>query len=421
MTDLYREITACRCCGSSRLETVLDLGNLCISDFVKPGDPEDRAPLELVVCLDCSLVQLRHTVERDRLYRGEYWYRSATNESMVAALRDVVEDACSRVQLEERNTILDIGCNDGTMLKMYPTARYHCIGFEPAKNLGPNLVYQDGNLAATIYRDYFPSKSPTFASALWKCKIITSIAMFYDLDDPNSFVKAIKEWLHPDGVWIVQFQDLRAMLTVNGFDNVCHEHLMYLSELAFTELVSRHGLMVTDVSTNNTNGGSVRYVVKHGDAPTPARAWTTAFGDAWELIKFGQKVDQLKKQTLDLLWKLRTDGKLVLGLGASTKFNTLAQYYDLTPGLLPAIVERAPEKVGRFTVGTHIPIISEEEGEQLEPDYYLLGPWHFVDSFRKRYATFLARGGQFILPLPVLTTLGGALWEPIKEEVYASR
>jgi NDP-4-keto-2,6-dideoxyhexose 3-C-methyltransferase len=402
-----REITACRSCGSGKLETVLDLGNLCVSDFIKPGDAEDRAPLELVVCLDCSLVQLRHTVERDRLYRGSYWYRSGTNESMRAALRDVVEDACSRVP--GAKCVLDIGCNDGTMLRMFPQEWTRC-GFEPS-NLAEEA--QEGN--DTIWRNYF-----TGWPTIQRWDIITSIAMFYDLDDPNAFVKAIKDWLHPDGVWVVQFQDLRAMLTCNGFDNICHEHLLYLSEIAFTELVARHGLRVDDVSYNNTNGGSVRYIVRHGEQESSLRTWAQGFSDAWELISFSKQVEQLKRDTLNLLWRLKGEGKLVLGYGASTKGNTLLQYYGIDASLLPAIAERAPEKVGRQTVGSHIPIISEEEMRRLRPDYLFVLPWHFVGAFRKREADFLARGGQFILPLPTLITLGGEPCQPTHAASCAS-
>jgi len=398
-----REITACRSCGSVRLETVLDLGNLCVSDFITVGATEDRAPLELVVCLDCSLVQLRHTVERDRLYR-DYWYRSGTNESMRAALRDVVEDACSRVELETGDGVLDIGCNDGTMLQMFDGLVYR-DGFEPSnlcakaqRSLGPN--------AGIIFPCYFPpAKRPVYARPHYK--VITSIAMFYDLDDPNGFVKAIKEWLHPDGVWVVQFQDLRNMLAVNGFDNICHEHLLYPSEVAFSEIVGRHGLRVVDVSHNDTNGGSVRYIVKHGEGETSLRTWTAGFEDAWALASFGRQAERLKRDTVNLLWRLKAEGKLVLGYGASTKGNTLLQYYNIGPELLPAIAERAPEKVGRLTVGTHIPIISEDEMRQLRPDYLFVLPWHFIEAFRRREAAFLAGGGQFILPLPTLRTLGG--------------
>jgi hypothetical protein len=391
---LYREITACRSCGSTRLETVLDLGNLCVSDFVQPGQDEDRAPLELVVCDDCSLVQLRHTVDRDRLYRN-YYYHSGTNESMVAALKDVVDDACRRVEFSpyHRDSVLDIGANDGTLLNQYDEGL--CIercGFEPS-NIEPK---SQGERGIFWRREFFPASGWKPAETGDKPKIITSIAMFYDVDDPNRFVSAIRDWLHPDGVWVVQFQDLHAMLACNGFDNICHEHLTYWGQYAFYDLVARHGLKVIDVSHNQTNGGSVRYIVKHGqwDPPRPEPKHATQF--AYQLRRFAREAERLKQTTLLMLTEWKAQGKTVYGYGASTKGNTLLQYYGIGPELLPAIADRNPDKWGRLTVGTHIPIISEEEMRQRQPDYLFCLPWHFIDHFTKR------EDATFIVPLPSL-------------------
>ena len=399
-----RTITACRSCGSTRLDTVLNLGVLAISDFVLPGDPEDRAPLELVVCLDCSLVQLRHTVDRDRLYRN-YYYRSGTNESMVAALRDVVDDACRRVPLRSGDVVVDIGCNDGTMLEMFPQG-LHRVGFEPS-----NLAKVAAKRFAwgIVFSDYFPPKIDNYAHYLpEQAKIITSIACFYDVDDPNAFVAAIKEWLHPDGVWIVQFQDLHKMLSVNGFDNICHEHLTYWGMAAFTALLARHGLQVEACSDNATNGGSVRYVVKHGTRRPPPVDPIHAVEFRYQLADFAHDVDCLRWQTRELLYRLRAEGKSVMGYGASTKGNSTLQYYGIGPDLVSAIADRNPDKWGRVTAGSRIPIISEEEMRERKPDYLLVLPWHFIDGFVEREAEFLAGGGQFIVPLPELKVIGRA-------------
>ncbi len=404
---LQKEIATCRACGSTRLESVLDLGNLCVSDFVQPGQNEDRAPLELVVCEECSLVQLRHTVDRDRLYR-DYWYHSGTNESMVAALRDVVEDACKRVKLTGDDSVLDIGCNDGTMLRMFPDWVTR-NGFEPSDLAREAQIGND-----TIWQGYFPA-----FSCIQERKIITSIAMFYDVDKPNTFVSAIKDWLHPDGVWVCQFQDLHAMLACHGFDNICHEHLTYWGQYAFYDLVARHGLRVVDVSHNQTNGGSVRYIVKHGqwDPPRPEPQHALQF--AYQLRRFAKEVEALKDETVILLDELRAEGKTVLGYGASTKGNTLLQYYGIGPELLPAIAERNPDKWGKVTVGTHIPIISEEEMRERRPDYLFTLPWHFIDGFVQRESEFIARGGKFIVPLPALRLSGGESCQSIPDARYA--
>jgi NDP-4-keto-2,6-dideoxyhexose 3-C-methyltransferase len=390
--NLYRTITACRACGGTDLTTVLDLGNLCVSDFpTQAGEPE-RAPLELVVCLDCSLVQLRHTVDRDRLYKGQYWYRSSVNPSMVAALRDVVDDACSRVKLLPGDKVLDIGANDGTLLRFYPQHVYR-EGFEPS-NLGKEA--EEGNDA--IFPDYFPPvwTPPRLYS------IITSIACFYDLDDPGAFVQGIKRFLHPDGIWVCQFQDLERMLACNGVDNICHEHLTYWSVGAFERLLARYGLEVRDVSHNTVNGGSVRYVVGHGQAAELPASKT--LGSVASLWAFARQSEQLRAETVSLLRRLREQGKAVYGMGASTKANTLLQYYGIGPELITAFGERSPEKWGRQTV-TGIPILSEREVLEARPDYLWIGPWHFLDNFRERYAAEF--DGQWITPLPELAVVPG--------------
>ncbi len=395
---LCREITACRACGSDRLEEVLDLGHLCISDFPLPGDGEpDRAPLTLVQCQDCTLVQLRHTVDRDRLYRN-YYYRSGTNETMVAALREIVEEATRRVRLERGDWAVDIGANDGTLLAMYPEW-LNAIGYEPALDLCHEAM---GN-GAIVLHDYFP---PDYTMPV-PVKIITSIAMFYDVDDPNAFVAAIKDWLHPDGVWVVQFQDLHHMLACNGFDNICHEHLTYWSIRPLRMLLERHGLRIDGASHNATNGGSIRLIVRHGPVREPDPPGRYQCHDtAIRLGNFAQEAERLKADTLALLRDLKAQGKAVGAIGASTKFNTLAQYYGLGPDLITAIGDRNLEKHGRFTV-TGIPIISEEEMRAARFDYLFVGPWHFLESFRRREASWEARGGRWIVPLPHLVIVGG--------------
>jgi SAM-dependent methyltransferase len=407
------ERTTCRLCQKPNMTSVLSLGELAVSNFV---DAENsavvKAPLELVLCNACGLAQLRHSVDPDLMYR-QYWYRSVTNESMRTALADVTANVESLVELSPGDLVLDIGCNDGTLLRSYRRPGIRLCGFEPAKNL---LVFARQG-TETIVNDFFGGArfQETFGSV--RAQAITTIAMFYDLEDPNSFVDGIARALDDKGVWVNQMASLPLMLEKNAFDNICHEHLEYYSLGTLEALYARHNLEVFDVSTNDVNGGSFRVLAQkkggpHGDAFSRARvASMRHYEDLLALrtpapfAEFAARVGEAKNALLALLEKETRAGKKVYGYGASTKGNTLLQYFGIDSRLVPAIAERNPEKWGRRTAGANIPIISEEQARKDKPDYFLILPWHFLPSFRAREQEYLAGGGRFIVPLPTTRVL----------------
>ena len=380
----------CRVCQTSNLETVMDLGLLPISDFPAMPNNIATAPLEVVLCPNCHLVQLKHTVSRDSLYKGKYWYRSGTNESMILALKDVVNEVCKWVELKPGDCVLDIGSNDGTLLSFYPdTVTIH--GFEPY----PSLAFESMELLGrgNIFPTYFPDKNLNC-----RYKIITSIAQFYNVDDLVSYVKAIKDILHPDGVWCVQMGYLKTILLTNDIGNFCHEHLTFWTLSPLQYLLKRFGLGIVNLEFNQVNGGSFRVMVKHGKGSTFHDTITKE-----DFKEFSSKLKGLKEETLSLL---KSCGGLIIGLGASTKNNIVLSYYGIGPELIPYFAERQPEKWGRYTV-TGIPIISEEEARNLKPDYYFVGPFHFIESLKNRERAFLEAGGKFIVPFPNLHLIGG--------------
>jgi len=399
---LVRRIDACRACGDRRLEEVLDLGNLAISDFLEPGqEVVDRAPLTLVRCALCGLVQLRDTVDRDRLYRT-YHYRSGVNETMLAALEDVVDDAMSRVDLETGDAVLDIGCNDATLLGRYPNWTRR-IGYDPSDVALE--AWRGHSFRYDLVRDYFPTRRQHIPVP---CKIVTAIACFYDVDDPGAFLDEARRWLHPEGVLVLQFQDLESMVLANAIDNVCHEHLTFWGPLPLGRLLQERGLRMVDASPRAVNGGSIRVTIRHGRSVAPN--WGThdvwRAGD-WSLDQFAARVVRNKALTLRYLERLRRAHKRVYGIAASTKWGTLSQYYGIGPELVQAIGERSPHKVGKRTV-TGIPIISEEQMRQDRPDYLLCCAWGFADAFAQREAELLAGGTRMIVPLPYPRIVQGA-------------
>jgi hypothetical protein len=321
---------------------------------------------------------------------------------MVAALKDVVQDAMSRVKLEIDDKVLDIGCNDGTMLSFYPSF-VNPYGYEPAWNLWQEAKKKS---RGCIYPTYFP-RQMLQGRHMDTYKVITSIAQFYNVEDVNAYVAAIAKCLRKDGIWIVQMQDLHEMLKCNGFDNICHEHVAYWETEAVSRLLDRHGLYVCDEQLNRVNGGSTRYIIKHGARPRIGPTVLPADMDA-----FGAKFKFLKCDMVALLRQLKAEGKTVLGVAASTKANTMLQYYGIGPDLLPAIADRNKEKVGLVTVGTHIPIISEKELYERKPDFLLALAWHFFEPFRVRYSSLEEAGAKWIVPLPTLQIVGGDTCQP---------
>jgi hypothetical protein len=241
-----------------------------------------------------------------------------------------------------------------------------------------------------------------------KARIITSIAMFYDLPAPMDFVRDVAASLADDGVWHLEQSYLPLMLQTNSYDTVCHEHLEYYSLRQIQWMTSRAGLRITDVSLNDVNGGSFAVTVEKGlgDAPVVREILEheTALGlAALETYRaFGERAARHRVELRALLCELNAAGKKVHGLGASTKGNVVLQYCGITPELLPCIAEVNSDKFGCYTPGTNIPIVSEESSRAAKPDVFWVLPWHFRKSFVEREGPFVASGGKLLFALPTI-------------------
>ena len=410
----HKEITKCRICGNQNLTEVLNFGaQYLASSFVKSNVDNELAktkiPLTVVLCdrskndQACGLVQLRETAERDLMYRS-YFYRSATNPMMREALQDIVKEVSGKVELTAGDAVLDIGCNDGTMLTYYPDFTDR-VGIDPAENIDRSALPKAIKVAA----DYFSKNKALELSGGKKFKAITSIAMFYDLDDPNSFVADAKSVLAPGGVWCIQLSYLPTSLATLNFYDVCHEHLEYYTLRVLENLMARHGLKIFDASLNDVNGGSLRiFVANEGDGRANSEVLKEFYKkeDALNLFstepyrEFGKKVNELKKVTLDYIAAEQNKGGLVVGLGASTKGNVLLQFFGIDKQMIPHLSERNPEKVGLRTLGTDIELVSEEKARELNPSAMLVLIWFFKDELLKREKDYLAKGGSLMFPMP---------------------
>ena len=392
------EIETCRVCGSPALEPVFSLGNLYVSDF--PREPEAtgiKGPLDLVLCGQCTLLQLKHTAPQEILYARHYWYRSGVTETMRRALRDITESVERLVSLRDGDIVLDIGANDGTLLASYANGTLRRVGCEPANNLvgllrevTPHVIH--GFWERDVYERMFPGE---------KARVITAIGMFYDMDDPNTFIADAAGVLADDGVFVAQLMCLRPMLEKNDVGNICHEHLEYYSLESLQKLFERNGLEIFALEENDVNGGSYRLFARK------YRTGSMTLADHFSkqhYLDFFARIERSKDQCVDFIKGEVAKGKKVYVYGASTKGNTILQYYGLTHEWIQGAAERSPEKWGRYTVGTLIPIVTEEEARQAA-DYFLILPWAFLDEFLLREREWRAGGGRFIVPLPEFRVL----------------
>lgn len=385
MLPTYTERKTCRLCGSKDVMSLLNFGMQYLVGFLKETNRDwPQAPLDWMYCMDCHLLQLRHQVQGDLLWR-EYWYRSGVNKTMNDALQSVVRDG---LQYHDEGAWLDIGANDGTLLSKVPR-EFAKIGVEPAFNLKPFCQEH----ADEVYSDYFTADlfvKPAF-------QVITSCAMFYDLENPHTFIEDIKSCLAPDGVWINQISDTAQMLKVNAFDNICHEHCCYYDVETITRLYNQHGLTVISYKLNDVNGGSLRVAAMKKKVSGCTTIGIPAVSEK-DLTRFAQRVTRWKALMQQLLDGMEKEGAIWL-YGASTKAAMWLQYLDESDKFIAA-AERNPNKHGLVMAGTWIPITGEVELRQAKPAYAVVGPWAFRKEMLERETELRAGGTTLLFPLP---------------------
>lgn len=415
----------CRVCGSDKLTPAIDLGPQYLQgSFVKPGKeiPSTRKiPTALVRCDPmrdenaCGLLQNEYTTPTDILY-ASYWYRSGTNKTMRDHLKGIaneIMDMLGIVYGRQILQVLDIGCNDGTLLKYYPDS-FVKYGIDPC-----DIALEIGEPVRVIH-DTFPSQKLTLDIEHNLFDVVTSIAMLYDLNDPLAFVREIKRALSPEGIWCFEQSYMPAMLRNTSYDMINHEHIEYYSLAVIEYILRAEGMKVFRASENSINGGSFRCYATHDwndiydtdEFQEGIKAMRQAEFDL-ELdtnkpyLKFRNKINFHQAELNTLLTNLKADGKSIHIYGASTKGNTILQWCNIDHNIIDFAAERNPDKYGATTLGTDIPIISEEESRAMNPDYYLVLPWHFKDEFLEREQDALKKGTGFIFPLPEVSIIKG--------------
>lgn len=412
-----RHRQSCRVCGSACLTKVIDLGDQYLQgSFVKPDQPSPplrRLPTSLVRCDPmrdegaCGLLQMEYTVPPSILY-SSYWYRSGTNQTMRNHLREIVTQATS-MSARPASLVLDIGCNDGTLLSNYPTD-IEKVGIDPS------VIGREVNLPNTrVINDLFPCKELTSVLQGRRFDIVTAIAMFYDLEAPVDFVQNIADVLAPEGLWVFEMSYMPTMLKKTMYDTICHEHLEYYSLAVIERILEAANMKVVRAELNDSNGGSLRCFATHATNfsyknPEFQTAITRLRESEFDLAldtdtpyrQFQERINVHREELNQLLWGLKREGKHIHIYGASTKGNTILQWCGLDNRVIDYAAERNPDKFGAKTLGTDIPIISEADSRAMKPDFFLVLPWHFREEFLEREKATVESGTGLIFPLPTI-------------------
>jgi NDP-4-keto-2,6-dideoxyhexose 3-C-methyltransferase len=408
----YSIIQQCRICHSPHLHSILHLGEQALTGVFPKSRAEviEAGPVELVKCDEqqggCGLVQLRQSYDATAMYGQNYGYRSGLNASMVAHLRRRVHAALDVAQPRPGDFILDIGSNDSTTLQAYPVGGYTLAGMDPtgvkfARFYPPHIALIPDFFSAAALEQKFPGR---------RAKIVTSFAMFYDLEAPLAFMAEVHRILADDGIWVFEQSYLPALLQQNAYDTICHEHLNYYALRQIKWMTDRAGFRILDVEVNDVNGGSFCVTVAKEEARYPgnarriesllAREEALGLHTLTPFVQFRERVFAHRDDLRNFMTDVARHNQTIYGYGASTKGNVMLQFCNLTARDLPAIAEINEDKFGAYTPRTLIPIRTEAEIRALRPDYLLVLPWHFRAGIVRREADYLAAGGKLVFPLP---------------------
>ncbi|PCH94292.1 MAG: methyltransferase [Bacteroidetes bacterium] len=417
---MYKNIDKCMICGNKNLVPILHLGEQALTGVFPNGRDENvgSGPLELVKCHSkngedvCNLVQLHHSFDGEEMYGLNYGYRSGLNKGMVQHLKGIVEYVQNFIELENDELVIDIGSNDSTLLQFYPEDRgLRLTGIDPT-----GIKFKDyypGHIQ--LIPEFFSAKAVQNLYGELKAKVVTSIAMIYDLEDPLSFVQQVHDVMADEGIWVFEQSYLPAMMEANAYDTVCHEHLEYYGMLQIQWMVKKVGMKIIDVQLNDTNGGSFllavakansSHIVSSSVQEVEAKEKELGLNELHPYKEFADRVEKHREELLQLLSELADKGAKVFGYGASTKGNVVLQYCGFTEEDIPYIAEVNEDKFGSFTPGTGIPIISEEDAKSMKPEYFFVLPWHFRKGILERETSFMEAGGKFIFPLPEIEIVG---------------
>lgn len=428
-TETVTAKSACRVCRGKSLRKVLSLGSTPPANaFVKDlKQPEQFFPLELSFCNGCGFVQLTHVVSPELLFR-DYVYVSSTSPVFMEHFKQLAGKIISSFKLQPNSLVVDIGSNDGILLRPFKNSGMKVLGVDPAEKIAA-LSTKGGIETLPIF--FTPAAAKDVVKKYGKAKVITATSVFSHVDDLDGFVEGVKELLADDGVFVIEVYYLNELLEKNLFDTIYHEHLSYFTASTMSRLLSRLGMQVFDVEETDTHGGSLRFFAQKSGGPHKVQDSVMRFmemeaakklSDAATYVGFAKKIEDNKMKLRQLLQELKSEGKRIVGYGAPAKGNTLLNYFGIGPETLDYIVDDSAWKQGLYTPGTHIPVVSFEELGRKRPGYILILAWNFAEPIMKKCADFT----NFIIPVPKPQILNSiveqdlnTIAEAIREEAKA--
>lgn len=407
--EIIRKLTTCRVCKSNNLTKVMAFGPTPLANAFLSHEqinlPEAFYPLDLYYCKNCSFLQLGHVVSPEIMF-GNYVYVSSTSPVFIQHFNDFAHYIFQRFKLYNTSLIIDIGSNDGILLKPFKKLGANILGIEPAKHIA-KVAVNDG--IETIPEFFSVELAKKIVKKKGKAKIVTATNVFAHIDNLDEVINGLKVLLADDGMFIMEAPYLIDFIRKRYFDLVYHEHLSYWAVSPLITLFRRFKMVVFDIQKVNVHGGSIRVFIKKDNGPyrTEKRVKeflalekVTMLAGENTYISYAKKILENRVLLITLLTKLKLQGKKIIGYGAPAKGNTLLNYFKIGEELLEYIIDDSPFKQGLYTPGTHIPVVAPSKLNNDDPDYMLILAWNFAQSIIEKNAFFRNNGGKFIVPSP---------------------
>ncbi len=406
---LSQEKTVCRVCTGADLKHILSLGSTPLANaFLKPehkSEPEHSFPLGLVLCQSCGFAQLSHVVSPELLFR-DYVYVSSTSPSFVAHFEELAAALTERFSFGRAPLVVDIGSNDGILLRPFKQRGWAVLGVDPAVKIAGQAAEQG---IPTLPLFFTPELALDIRQNHGAASLVTATSVFPHIDDLDAVLEGVKKLLAPDGVFLVEAYSLKDLVEKNLFDTIYHEHLSYFTVSTLEKLFGRNGMEIFDVEKTDTHGGSLRVFTQKVGGPRTRTQRPDEFrkeearcglADPETYAAFAERIARNRVHLIELLASLKQQGKTIVGYGAPAKSSTLLNYFGIGPETLEYIVDDSAWKQGLLTPGSRIPVVDAGALERQKPDYVLILAWNFAEPIMKKLSRFRGAGSRFIVPVP---------------------